>query len=339
MPQLLELEHAAVAVDELRPAPRLSQVRGRLGQADETVELCDDLDGGEPDRVVLREPGEESAPDLLHDLGVRLLCFLQFSDERAQLGAVVAFDLLRRRHLVPVFRDVFDFGRHLQLVDLLAVVPIHDRRRPEIATVLLEQAVEAGEDLLDPILTLVEVGLDAALRHEEAVVLRLDAVERRLPAIQRRTQVRHRRDQLSDHAVPGAHVRERAHGEVDLLEAFENPQEVLRLAAPGVDPGRHPLKVGEPRELRREAIENGGVGVERVDGIQPRIDPIRIHKRMAHPLPEHTLTKRCDASVEQRAQRSGHASINSVGENLGNVRQDGCQQGKGLVRTSRLINV
>lgn len=55
MPKLLELEDRPVALDDLGANTRLTERGGRLGQAEEAVELRDDLEDRHPRRVVLVE--------------------------------------------------------------------------------------------------------------------------------------------------------------------------------------------------------------------------------------------------------------------------------------------
>jgi hypothetical protein len=126
--QLVEFDDGPLAVLEYWAAGWRPEARRRLGQADETVELRNDLDRRKPGIVINVEPGKEPRIDFFHDLGVRLLRFLQVPDELSNLGGVVTSDLLCSRHLLPVRRHLGYFDWHLQLVDLFANVLVADGR-------------------------------------------------------------------------------------------------------------------------------------------------------------------------------------------------------------------
>jgi hypothetical protein len=55
VPQFLKLEDRPVALDDFRTNARLAESSGRLGQAEEAVELGDHLDEGHPGRIVFVE--------------------------------------------------------------------------------------------------------------------------------------------------------------------------------------------------------------------------------------------------------------------------------------------
>jgi hypothetical protein len=94
MSQLVEFDNGTLAVFEHWAAGWRPEARRRLGQAYETVELRNNLDRREPGVVINIEPGKESRIDLFHDLGMRLLGFLEIPDELSNLGGVVTPDLL-----------------------------------------------------------------------------------------------------------------------------------------------------------------------------------------------------------------------------------------------------
>ena len=126
MAKVLELDDASFVFYECRSAAGFTKSQGCLGQADEAVELGDDPDGCQPSGVLLVETCEETPRNLLDDLAMSFLCFLQLPYKTPKLRAIVALDFRRCGHLIPVLRYSLDFDGYLQLVDFLTVVPVDD---------------------------------------------------------------------------------------------------------------------------------------------------------------------------------------------------------------------
>jgi hypothetical protein len=80
--KLLEFDNTTFRLDKGRSAAGLTERCGCCSKTDQTIKLRDDFHGLKPDVVVLIEASIKAAGDLLDNLTMSLLSFLELSNER-----------------------------------------------------------------------------------------------------------------------------------------------------------------------------------------------------------------------------------------------------------------